>query len=56
MKNLRRVLRGLVWTSISAAGLAFASVVLAFQGGYTDLVISFGLAAVAVAMLATREK
>lgn len=55
MKKLRQLLRGLVWTSVIAAGSAVASIVLAFWG-YTDLVIAFGLAAVAAATLAARER
>jgi hypothetical protein len=55
MKRLRRVLRGLVWTSVIAAACAVTSIALAFWG-YTDLVIAFGLAAVAAATLAARER
>lgn len=55
MKRLRQLLRGLVWTSVIAAACAVASISLAFWG-YTDLVLAFGLAAVASATLAARER
>ena len=55
MKRLRQLMRGLGWTSVIAAACAAAGIALAFWG-YTDLVIAFGLAAVAAATLAARER
>lgn len=55
MKNLRNILRDLVWTSVIASACAVASIAFAIWG-YTDLVIAFGLAGVASATLASREK
>ena len=55
MKKLRQLMQRLVWTSVIAAGCAVTSIALAFWD-YTNLVIAFGLAAVASATLAAREK
>ena len=54
MKKFRALLKDLVWTAVLATVFAVASILLAFWG-YTDLVIAFGLAAIASATLASRE-
>ena len=55
MKKVRQFLRGLVWTAVFATASAVTSIVLAFWGNI-ELVVAFGLAAVASATLASREK
>ena len=55
MKRLRVLVKDLVWTAVFTTICAVTSIALAFWG-YTDLVLAFGLAGIASALLASREK
>lgn len=54
MRNFWLKMREVVWTSVLALVLSALAVVFALAGA-TDLVLGFGLASVALAVLSSRE-
>jgi hypothetical protein len=50
------MMKRIVWMSVASVAFIVAATLYAFAGGHTDGVIAAGSAAVATAILATREK
>jgi hypothetical protein len=48
--------KNIVWMSVASVAFIVAATLYAFAGGRTDGVIAAGLASIATAVLATREK